>query len=198
MVPAERRRLLANDFSLGRLISSPCLDPPIRLRTWSSAAGLHGALLHVGQAWSLAHSPRKNGCRGWLCPTIIPINNRAHYSLCYTAVVEGPGFAPGIPGCRPGVITVSPSPARKWPLHQDSHLDFELRGLASCLLDDGGKMARPAGLAPAYLRSTGGRFDCFIFGRIGQVGRNCTDFPGFTGRCPANWATHLIEMVGAA
>ena len=52
-------------------------------------------------------------------------------------------------------------------------------------------MARPAGLAPAYLRSTGGRFDYFIFGRIGQVGRNCTDFPGFTGRCPANWATHL-------
>jgi hypothetical protein len=59
-------------------------------------------------------------------------------------------------------------------------------------------MARPAGAAPAISCSTGRRLCWFVLGRIGQVGRNCTDFPGFTGRCPANWATHLIEMVGAA
>jgi hypothetical protein len=27
---------------------------------------------------------------------------------------------------------------------------------------------------------------------------NCTRFPGATGRCPADWATHLRELVGAA
>ena len=31
----------------------------------------------------------------------------------------------------------------KWPLHEDLHLDLELRGLASCLLDDEGKKWGP-------------------------------------------------------
>ena len=32
---------------------------------------------------------------------------------------------------------------KKWPLHEDLHLDLELRGLASCLLDDEGKKWGP-------------------------------------------------------
>ena len=37
-----------------------------------------------------------------------------------------------------------------------------------------------------------GWFDGFVFtSKIGQVGGICTHFPGFTGRCPAHWATHL-------
>jgi len=31
----------------------------------------------------------------------------------------------------------------KWSLHEDLHLDLELRGLASCLLDDEGKNGVP-------------------------------------------------------
>ena len=32
--------------------------------------------------------------------------------------------------------------------------------------------------------------------RSGQVDGICTHFPGFTGRCPADWATHLINWSG--
>ena len=32
---------------------------------------------------------------------------------------------------------------KKWSLHEDLHLDLELRGLASCLLDDEGKKWSP-------------------------------------------------------
>ena len=58
-------------------------------------------------------------------------------------------FAPRIPN------TESAQRILKWSLHEDLHLDLELRGLSSCLLDDEGKNGARPNPAPAATRLCG-------------------------------------------
>ena len=59
------------------------------------------------------------------------------------------GLPPATQRSKRRMIVISPR-EEKWSLHEDLHLDLELRGLASCLLDDEGKLEPAAGVAPAW------------------------------------------------
>ena len=52
------------------------------------------------------------------------------------------GLPPTTQRSKRCMIVISPR-EEKWSLHEDLHLDLELRGLASCLLDDEGKNGVP-------------------------------------------------------
>ena len=52
------------------------------------------------------------------------------------------GLPPATQRSKRCMIVISPR-EEKWSLHEDLHLDLELRGLASCLLDDEGKKWSP-------------------------------------------------------
>ena len=62
--------------------------------------------------------------------------------LSFSATRSGMDLAAGLPPAtrrsKRRMIVISPR-EEKWSLHEDLHLDLELRGLASCLLDDEGK-----------------------------------------------------------
>jgi hypothetical protein len=69
-----------------QLISSPNQTLRFRLRTWSSARESHPALLHVGQAWSLAYSPTKMAAGVGFAPT-----SRRLTGGCSTVELPGNG-----------------------------------------------------------------------------------------------------------
>jgi hypothetical protein len=153
-------------FTSGQLISSP--DQTLRcwLRTWSSARESHPAFLHVGQAWSLAHSPTKIGCRDRIRTYIFRLNRASHY-CCAT---------------------------RQWWAGTDSHRDLLCVGEVSLLLDDPPENnGATDGCCPRYLLLDRQATLLVCPRSHGQVAGICTRFSGFTGRCPAHWATHLIK-----
>ena len=49
-----------------------------------------------------------------------------------------------------------PTGPRKWSVHPDSHGDLKVRGLVSCLLDDGPKVGLLGGADPPPPRYKGG------------------------------------------
>ena len=133
---------------------------------WSSARESHPAFLHVGQAWSLAHSPTKIGCRDRIRTYIFRLNRASHY-CCAT---------------------------RQWWAGTDSHRDLLCVGEGSLLLDDPPeKNGATDGCCPRYLLLDRQATLLVCPRSHGQVAGICTRFSGFTGRCPAHWATHLIK-----
>lgn len=111
-----------------------CLAPHPDDRNWSSARGSPPAFLHVGQAWSLAHSPTKMAAGAGLAPASRRLTGGR-------SAIELPGKK-----VRPA------SPAQRWPRHgrfrvadatgegwwagTDSHRDLLCVGEGSWLLDD--------------------------------------------------------------
>lgn len=83
---------------------------------------------------------------------------------------------------------------RQWWAGTDSHRDLLCVGEGSLLLDDPPeKNGATDGCCPRYLLLDRQATLLVCPRSHGQVAGICTRFSGFTGRCPAHWATHLIK-----
>lgn len=134
-------------------------------------------------------------------------------------LVVGPGVAPGLPACRAGVVTGSLADEKLAAEIGFAPISFALtgRGTTVVLLGSGGQArirtvissvwerdpccwtTRPKkngatdGCCPRYLLLDMQATLLVCPRSHGQVAGICTRFSGFTGRCPAHWATHLIK-----
>ena len=81
--------------------------------------------------------------RGRNCTCVDPLRRRRPELLGHAEKVDlAAGLPPTTRRSKRRMIVISPR-EEKWSLHEDLHLDLELRGLASCLLDDEGKNGVP-------------------------------------------------------